>query len=83
MRELTDRLSGGERLDLGLMLSSRDSELPELLPLREIAVGDVRLSDLTQRTLDALREDPPPPVDAPPGPSLPWWTSMPADTRAG
>ena len=83
MRELADKLCGAEPLDLASLLREHDSDLAELLPLREIPAGDRPLLDYVQRVLDALQQDPLAPLDETvPTTCRPWWTAEPSTRLA-
>ena len=79
MRELRDQLIGVEPLDAAVALKSLGQPAAELLHVQDPSFGGVPLISRIQRTLDAVRQHPPPPpVPSETWPSRPWWMPMPA-----
>ena len=77
MSDLRDSVLSGGPLDLGAALRREAAELPELVPLLELSLAGVPLAELAQRTMDALRLDPPARSESA-GACRPWWTAMPS-----
>jgi len=77
MKQFRDSVLSGGPLELGDVLRREAAELPELLSLLELSVAGLPLLEVVQRTLDALRLDPPL-LAACAGPCRPWWTPMPS-----
>ncbi|MHC4789311.1 MAG: hypothetical protein ACYS8K_08950 [Planctomycetota bacterium] len=79
MENWIERLAGSERLDLAALLARRGEQIPFLARLARFPWGDGSLLDLTQATMHALLDDPPPAPCAPEDAAAPaWWSPMPA-----